>query len=57
MSELMTLQEELDNAINQLEKQIDRVKKRRFFLSKKLLIDAIKNIDSLTVDLRKQAFN
>ena len=57
MSELMTLQEDLDDALNQLEKQIGRVKNRRFFLSEKLIIEAIKNIDDLTISLRKQAFN
>lgn len=56
MSELGTLHKNLENAINDLKKQLERVENRQFFLSERLLIDAIKNIDDLSVHLRKQAF-
>lgn len=51
-----SLHKHLENAINDLKKQLERVENRQFFLSERLLIDAIKNIDDLSVQLMKQAF-
>ena len=56
MSKLRTLHEELDYSIQELKKQLERVDKRKFMLSEKLLLDAITEIDYLTVELRRQAF-
>ena len=56
MSKLRTLHEELDHSIQELKRQLERVDKRKFMLSEKLLLDSITEIDYLTVELRRQAF-
>lgn len=56
MNELTKLHEQLEDATNLLKKQLERVSNRQYFISEDLLIQAIAEIDNLTVSLRKQAF-
>ena len=53
MNKELTLQEHLENAINDLRKKLDRVENKKSSLSREKLCYAIKELDDLDVKLRK----
>lgn len=53
MSKLFNLHRHLDNAIKDLEKSLERIKNRQFFISEELLCETIREMDLITVLSRR----